>query len=72
VCSFCATFPGHLKQPRFDMHVDVFQAVIEGEFAPIQLPLDRAQPFHQPAASSSVMTPTVASILQWAMLPAMS
>jgi hypothetical protein len=31
------------------MHVDVFQAVIEDEFAPIQLPLDGAQPFHQAA-----------------------
>jgi hypothetical protein len=27
--------------------MDVFQAVVEGELAPIQLPFDGAQPFHQ-------------------------
>jgi hypothetical protein len=37
----------HLQQPRFDVHVDIFEAVVENELAPVHLPLDGAQPLHQ-------------------------
>jgi hypothetical protein len=36
-----------LQQARFDMHVDVFQAVVELEVVMIQVAFDAPQAFHQ-------------------------
>jgi hypothetical protein len=50
--------PGHLQQPRFDMHVDVFQAVVEDKSPRSNSRLMVPSPSTRLLASSSVMTPT--------------
>jgi hypothetical protein len=36
-----------LKKPGLDVHVDIFQAMIELKFAPLDLPFDGTKPFDQ-------------------------
>jgi hypothetical protein len=51
-----------LQQARLDVHVDVFQAVVELEIAGIQIALDATRPSTSWDASSSDKTPTLANI----------
>ena len=70
VCSRSAGLADQLGQPRLDVHVDVFEALVPGEVPGLDLARRWRRGLRWMAASSSAaMIPTCASMAAWARLP---